>query len=291
MRNSNRVSRHGSSRYQSSLARLASRVTCAATAPLRACPDFIIIGARKAGTTALYRYLAEHPGIRFATRKEVHFFDTNFAKGINWYRAHFPLRAHQEGVRAVRGRPFLVGEASPYYLFHPCAAARTQSVLSSARLIVVLRNPVDRAYSQFTQEFCSGRETLGFEEAIASEADRLAGAEETLLRGGQHFSHRFHSYLARGLYAEQLVRWLEAFPREQFLFVDSHQLARDTARAMTQVYGFLGLPPRAPGEYRKHNSFAYEPMQPATRRRLLDYFAPHNERLFGMLGVRYAWES
>src|SRR5262245_28456526 len=109
MRNSNRASRHGGARYQSTLARVGSRAGCVVTAPLRVVPDFIIIGARKAGTTALYRYLAQHPGIRFSTRKEVHFFDTNVASGVNWYRAYFPRRAHLAWEERVRRQPFLVG--------------------------------------------------------------------------------------------------------------------------------------------------------------------------------------
>src|SRR5215208_8528317 len=125
-----------------------------ATAKLRPLPDFLILGAQKAGTTALYAYLRWHPQITGPSFKEVSFFDRHYARGERWYRAHLPMR-----------RSSIVGEASPSYLFHPLAPERVAQMLPNARLVALLRNPVDRAFSHYQHEVALGREPLSFEAA------------------------------------------------------------------------------------------------------------------------------
>ena len=159
------------------------------TAPARALPDFVILGAQKAGTTSLYAYLCAHPDVRAAARKEVHYFDLNYARGATWYRSMFPLAA---GLARERrgGRRVLVGEASPYYLFYPLAAERAGAVVPSAQLIVLLRDPVERAWSHYRHEVKAGREPLEFEAALAAEPTRLAGADAALRAGASPEAHR-----------------------------------------------------------------------------------------------------
>ena len=130
-----------------------------ATARWRPLPDFLVIGAQKAGTTALYAYLRWHPGITGPSWKEVSFFDRHWWRGEAWYRGQFPLR----------GRGRLVGEASPSYLFHPLAPERVHSLVPGARLVALVRDPVARAYSHYQHEVALGREPLGFEDALAAE--------------------------------------------------------------------------------------------------------------------------
>ena len=192
-----------------------------ATARGRPLPDFLVLGAQKAGTTALYAYLRWHPGITGPSWKEVSFFDRHWWRGERWYRGQFPLRS--------RGR--LVGEASPSYLFHPLAPERARAVVPDARLLVVLRNPVDRAYSQYQHEVALGREPLSFEDALAAEEERTRGEVERIVADPRAFSHEWwdHTYAARGLYAEQLDRWLAVFPRDQLLVVTSDELGERSA--------------------------------------------------------------
>src|SRR5947209_1159841 len=144
------------------------------SADRRALPDFLIIGAQKAGTTSLYRYLAAHPDIVASTRKEVHFFDINFWRGEWWYRSLFPLRRRLQRRPPLRNRPAITGEASPYYLFHPFAPERAAQLLPDAKLIVLLRDPVERAWSHYRHEVANGRETMTFPDALAAEPARLA---------------------------------------------------------------------------------------------------------------------
>ncbi|HXS47682.1 MAG TPA: sulfotransferase domain-containing protein, partial [Solirubrobacterales bacterium] len=174
----------------------------------RPLPDFLIIGAQKGGTTSLHAYLSEHRRVSPSSTKEVHFFDHAYDRGLGWYRAHFQ--------RSAKAPLSLSGEATPYYLFHPLVPARVAETLPESRLIVILRDPVDRAFSHHNHELALGFEDLPFEEAIEREPERLEGEQERILEdpGYRSFAHQHHSYVSRGRYAEQLERWLAHVPPE-----------------------------------------------------------------------------
>ena len=251
-----------------------------ATAGLRPLPDFLILGAQKAGTTALYAYLRWHPQITGPSFKEVSFFDRHYARGERWYRAHLPIR-----------RSALVGEATPGYLFHPLAPERVARMLPHARLIALLRNPVDRAFSHYQHEVALGREELSFEEALAREDERMEGEVERMLRDPAYFSHAWwnYTYAARGRYAEQLERWFAAFPREQLLVLLTDDLAADTAGTYRRVLDFLRVDPRGLGSYPRIFEREYDQMVPETRARLEAEFAEPNRRLAELLGRDLPW--
>ena len=253
-----------------------------ATAALRPLPDFLIIGAQKAGTTALYAYLRRHPDITGPSWKEVSFFDRHYARGEAWYRGNFP--------NALRARG-LVGEASPSYLFHPLAPERVAALVPAARLIVLVRNPVDRAFSHYQHEVALGREPLSFEDALAAEEDRLQGEDARLRADPRYFSSEWwsHTYKARGRYAEQLEHWLEVFPRKQLLVLPSEDLLGEPERAHAQVLEFLCAPPHRLNTYPRVFERQYEGMKPETRAKLADYFAEPNRRLYELLGRDLAW--
>ncbi len=251
-----------------------------ATARARPLPDFLVLGAQKAGTTALYAYLQRHPGIAGPSWKEVSFFDRHWARGTAWYRGAFPVR---------RGR--LVGEASPSYLFHPLAPRRAASVVPQARLIALLRDPVDRAYSHYQHEVDFGREPLSVEEALDREEERLGGEVERMLADPRYFSRAWwdFAYVARGLYAEQLERWFEAFPRERLLVLANEDLADAPAETYARVLDFLGAPPHELDEYPRVFDRDYPELRPDTRARLAERFAEPNRRLYELLGRDLGW--
>lgn len=256
-------------------------------------PDFLIIGAQKSGTTSLYHYLSQHPCMHRATRKEVHFFDLHFHRGMGWYRAHFPSAQQAFFTRRVLRRPFVTGEATPYYIFHPHVARRVHEALPNVKLIVLLRNPVDRAYSQYMRQVRAGREQLAFEEAIQREQERTGPELQRMLEDESYNSraHRWYSYVSRGLYADQLEAWLDLFPRSSILIESSEDLAANPGAVMARVFQFLGLPSAQPGEYRRRNAGRYRPMAPATRQYLTDFYRPHNERLYRLVGRRFNWDA
>lgn len=250
----------------------------------RRLPDFLIIGAQKSGSTSLYNYLVRHPHVLPSLAKEIHFFDNNYGRGTEWYRAHFAAE--------TKGRDFQVGEATPYYLFHPLCPARIAAVVPDAKLLVILRNPIDRAYSHYQHELRRHHEWLSFEEAIERESERLAGETERMLRNESFYSvaHQRHSYLARGRYSEQLQGWFQLFPRDQFLIRDIEAFRTEPGKIYSEVLDFLDLPQHKLDAFRMYYSWKYEKMSPETRERLIEYFREPNRQLFETLGTCYDWD-
>jgi Sulfotransferase domain len=277
-------------------AKSANRFYRIATSPIRLMPDFIIIGVARGGTTSLYEYLIDHPNILGASRKEVHFFDTHFRRGMAWYRGQFPYSMQKYYARRIQKRDFITGEASPYYIFHPYAAQRLADALPQAKLIVLLRNPVERAFSHYCWEVGWGDEKLSFEEAVDREEERIRIDEGKLVKD-YSFNHQHFSYLARGIYVEQFQNWFKLFPREQFLILKSEDMYKEPASIFKQTLDFLGVPYSEPKvvkkEFKQYNKPKYSPpnkMDPALRKRLVEYFEPYNARLYELLGRDFGWD-
>jgi hypothetical protein len=278
-----------------------------ATRHRRLFPAFLIIGAQRAGTTTLYTYLRRHPdvtGPRYADSavfwsKELHFFDENYWRGPDWYRKFFPLESRQRLMRHL-GRDLVPGEGTPYYMFHPAVPERVAATLPDVRLIALLRNPVERAYSHYQMMARTGREKLSFEEAIEAEPKRLEGIEELLMedrpRYGEdghrrHQHHRHRAYVGRGLYADQLERWLAHVPREQLLVIRSEDFLAKPDETYAQVFDFLQLRPWQVRDYEARNTASYAPIDPDLRARLEARFAEPNARLARLLGREFDWGS
>ncbi len=247
------------------------------TAPLRALPDFLIVGEMKCGTSSLFDHLRRHSLVAPPLRKELHYFGhgVRHGKGEGWYRAHFPRRARLRGGA-------LTGEATPGYLYEPGAAERLAALIPRARLIVLLRDPVERAISHYYHELRMGREHLPIAEAMRLEETRLAEARAAGEEGMETLLHA--SYKDRGRYADSLGRLFRLFPREQVLVMDGETLFRDPAAAVTRVSKFLGLPaaevPHLPARNRGLNR---EPVDPELRAELEEFFRPHQARLSALL--------
>lgn len=259
----------------------------------RVLPDFLIIGTQRGGTTSLYKYLVQHPNLSHALTKELRFFDLNYQRGLPWYRSRFPSRRHRENARRRRGVELMVGEASPDYLFHPHAPARVARDLPDAKLVVLLRDPVDRAFSHYWHQFKRQHETLSFPEAVDAEPQRLAGELERMIADPSYvsFERHHHSYLSRGIYVDQLAAWMELIPKDRFLIERSEDFFQDPPGAFKRVLEFLGLPPHQLTEYETFNAFSSGQMDPELRARLVEHFRPHNRRLYEFLGRDFGWEA
>ncbi|RTE08149.1 sulfotransferase domain-containing protein [Paenibacillus whitsoniae] len=246
-------------------------------------PDFLIIGAQKAGTTSLYHYLVQHPLIDSAVTKEVHFFDVNYDKGVQWYRDQFPSFQTKSD--------HLTGEATPYYIFHPNVPKRIYEMMPRTKIIILLRNPIDRAYSHYHHAVRNLGEVVGFEEAIHMEEERLAGEFERFQSNSNYNSEIFqhYSYLKRGIYVDQLKLWFDLFPKHQILILNYESFFGDLPKSMKAITDFLGVP-EFEFQYESLNKGEYEPMNPKTREHLRKYFYPHNQKLFRLLGQRYDWD-
>ena len=268
------------------------------TCHLRILPDFLIVGAQKCGTTSLYRNLVKHPSIVPAFVKEVHYFNNSrnyFQKGLGWYKAHFPTLLYKYYRKHIGKNDFLTGEASPFYMFHPHAPRRISELLPEVKLIVILRNTVDRAYSHYYHEVERGREreTVSFEDAIRMEEERLCGEFDKLMADEKYTSWHYNhnSYLLRGIYVDQLKRVYSYFDKSQILILKSEDFFKDSQSTIDKVLQFLCLPEWQLKDFTKDNVGSYQKMDPATRSRLLDYFKPHNQRLYDYLGINFGWEK
>ena len=209
-------------------------VSFAAATDCRRLPDFLGLGVQKGGTTTLHLLLADHPEVFLPQQKEVHYFSLHYAQGPAWYASHYEAAAAAQHC----------GDITPYYLFHPQAPARIQALLPAARLIVLLRDPVQRSLSQLFHSRRLGLEPLEPEAAIAAEPQRLDGAGAALAPdAGRHGSHQEHSYVSRSRYERQLPVWQALFAPEQLLILRSEDLFAHPARIWEQLQHFLGLRP------------------------------------------------
>jgi hypothetical protein len=246
-----------------------------------ALPDFVVIGAMKGGTSFLYHLLGQHPLVQPAASKELHFFDALFEQeSVEWYRQCFPAPRWEDGRRTI------TGEASPYMANRP-APERMAGVVPGARLIALLRNPVERTYSDYQMVTRKDREHKTFEEAVGLQQTADAEGEE-----GANLNDD-SEYLSRSVYVDQLTRWAEFFPREQMLVLKSEDFFDDPKGTLMTALEFLDLPewePDASKLEKKRNAGRYEDdMNPQTRRRLEEYFEPHNRRLYEFLGKDFGW--
>jgi hypothetical protein len=264
------------------------------TSPWRALPNVLIAGGQRCGTTSMYRALIQHPGVlRPVGRKGVHYFDTGYGHGPRWYRGHFPLTRTVERARRTCGSAPIVLESSPYYGFHPLAADRIDADLPGVKLIVLIRDPVERAYSAHAHELARGFETETFERALDLEATRLDGQEDRLVREPLSVSldHQHHAYVARGQYVELLRRLEDVVGRDRLHVVDSHRFFTDPDAVWADTLVYLGLADAGHPVFERHNARPRSPMPDHVRLRLERHFRPWDEALTEWLGWAPSWRS
>lgn len=263
-----------------------------ATRSFRALPDFVVIGGQRCGTTSLFKNLAEHPQVlRPGIEKGIDYYSLHPQRGLDWYRGNFPLRSVAR-LRTARTGPPQVFEACTYYMFHPFAVERMAQDLPHIKLVVMLRDPVERAFSAYKHEFARGFETEpDFTRALALEDERLAGEVDRMAADPTYESHahRHHAYRARGQYAEQLERVFAHYPREQVFVCDSESFFSRPAQQYGDLTRFLGLEEYLPAHFDQLNARPSKPMPEAAREQLKRHYAPHDEALTALLGRAPGW--
>jgi Sulfotransferase domain len=259
---------------------------------LRELPDFLVVGGQRCGTTSLFKTLVEHPAVvPPLMHKGIHYFDMQYERGLHWYRGQFPTRATRALVSRRGGQGAITGESSPYYGFHPLGPTRIAQDLPSVRVILLVRDPVERAFSAYKHETARGFESEPFEVALDLEADRTEGERERMLADPSYlsFSLQHHAYTERGRYVEQWERLAAALGPDRVLVVDSHRLFSGARDAMDEVLGFLELSPVPGLTFGQHNARPSSPMPDAPRIRLEEHFAPYDLRLAEVLGGKPTW--
>ena len=262
------------------------------TSLIRLLPDFIIIGAQKCGTTSFYDYLIKHPAIHVARQKEIHFFEADFQSGLIFYKRNFPTKIEKYFVKNIERKKFITGEATPEYLHHPLVPKRLVKTIPNIRLIILLRNPVDRAYSHYNFNVRKGWEKTSFEEAIQLEESRLNGEVDNIFKNESYSAKNFkhYSYLGRGRYFEQINYWQTYFPKKQFFFIQTEDLEKNPQKILKKTFNFLELDHFEIDEMQRLNVGNYKKMAHETRLKLIEYFKPHNEKLYNFLGKKFEWD-
>jgi hypothetical protein len=265
------------------------------TSDQRPLPDFLVIGTKRGGTTSLWRYLIQHPLVPRLfpawNTKTSHYFEENYGRGEDWYRSHFPTTRQRAALERRHGAPPRAGEAAPLYMFHPLVAERVAGLMPRARIVVLLRDPVERAYSHWKERRGEGVEPLDFAAALAAEPARTAGERARMVVDPWYFSQSYdwYAYRERGCYLDHLEPWLDRFDRAQLLFVPSETFYRSPAATYARVLEHIGLPPHELATYDVFNDRPSRGMDPAVRAELTAFYRPHNEALAARLGLTLDW--
>lgn len=224
------------------------------SASLRPLPNLLFIGVQRGGTSSLYKYLSAHADCRASVRKEIRYFTEYYDRGEDWYRAHFSLGR-------VNGSPGkLAFDATPDYLLDPRVPGRASALLPHARILVMLRDPCERAFSHYKHNLRLGLENRPFDVALKQEAETIG---PDLVRLQTHDSEPIgrhllrYSYCERGRYAHQLKRWMAEFDRSRFLILKSEDFFEHPGAVYSEILSFLNLREWQPREYRNF-SYAQE---------------------------------
>jgi len=281
----------------------AFRLIGSVNAGARPMPDFLIVGTKRGGTTSLYYDLLKVPQIltlfpsakhlpKANETKGVHYFDTHSYKSLRWYRSYMPSRAaRRRAQQRLGGAPVIVGEASPYYLFHPLAAERAHAAAPDAKIIALLRDPVQRTYSHWKERRRGDAEPLDFLAALDAEESRLAGEEQKIIADPHYYSyaHEQQSYVAQSRYARSLKRWAELYGMENILVVPSEEYYADQPGTVARVAAFLGVDGGDVPAGERRNAASGEALPADVQQRLGTLFAEDNAELERMIGRSLPW--
>ena len=253
------------------------------TSASRVLPDFIIVGTVRSGSTSLYYNICQHPSVLSADQDEIGFFDSNYHLGINWYRSMFPTRKQMESIKKETGFA-ITGEDTPFYFWKDEAAKRIYEMNKNLKIIIICRNPVDRAYSNYNLSVREKTEKLTFEEAIDKEIDFLDN------HSFRESIDQRRSYLAKGIYEKQIKIWFKLFSKEQIHIVSTEEMEKEPEKTLQKIFKFLKIPEHVIKNPQKQKAAKYEKMNDETRRKLLDFYEQPNEKFFKIIQKRFDWE-
>ena len=256
----------------------------------RVLPECFVIGVVRSGTTSLYHYLGQHPCIASSAYDELGYFDDNFHLGINWYKSLFPTKSTKNKIIKKYGK-FLTYDVTPFYIYNPLVARRISESFPKAKIMSNLRNPIDRAYSNYIIMLQEGDTTSTFEEMIQAAMNDLEKNKTKLNDEAYVVDTHYENILARGFYADQLEIWFEKFQKRQLLMIPSEDLAQEPDQVLTKVFEFLDLPYFKIKDFTKQNKREYSPMKDKTRKLLIEFYKPYNEKLYSLTNQHFDWDK
>ncbi len=261
---------------------------------LKKFPDFMVVGQMKCGTSTLFHYLKMHPEINPPKLKEVKYFDFQPFHSKFWYKGHMGNWKWGGG----KDKQFKTFDNSPTYFSVPRCAQTIHHLLPNIKIIIILRNPVDRAYSHYQMRVRKKQENLTFEEAIKEESKRIEQFKQQLsLRESSLYHAFYYPYIRFGKYIEDVNRWYEIFPNENLLIINSGDFSKNPVSEYEKVCNFLGIskPNQEIIDYinnpkSRKNVGYYEPMKENTRNELTEFFKPYNKQLSKFLNRDFNWD-
>lgn len=253
-------------------------------------PDFVVVGGQKCGTTSVYHYLKQNPYFHFPP-KEIGFFTHQVSDDIGWYRSHFPSFIKKWHRRYLLRMSLVSGDVDPAYILDPHALQRISNVIPKAKIILLLRNPVDRAYSHYHHCVRDGIEKLSFEDALQAEPERVDEQWRKMISGQKYDGLKIYrfSYIKTGVYVDQVNALLNIFPRQQILFLEAENLFKDPNMEINKILNFLCIPEWQLKRPSVHNQGSYRKMEDCVREKLIDYFRPFNQDLYDLIG-KFDWD-
>ena len=268
------------------------------TSNLRVLPNFIIIGAGRAGTTSLYNYLIQHPSIFAASTKnneniaDLHFFEHMISNKTSWYKSHFPTIFTKKFFESKSKMKFITGEYTSTYMYNRNVPKRIFELIPNIKLIIILRNPVEKAYSTYSQQLSFNEHTMSFEETVKAELRRIELSKnypELNSNDPDFGNHVMHNLVRHGIYFDYLNEWFKIFPKKQFFIIDSEKLKNSTQDTLDDVFKFLDVQPHKISNLSKINVGQYTKIDDSSKKILTDFYLLHNEKLYNLLGSRYSW--
>ena len=276
--------------YQKILYGLIHRHYYYLSSPFRVLPQCFVIGVVRSGTTSLYHYLSQHPSIAPAAYDELGYFDDNYHLGVNWYKSLFPTKFTKNRIIKKHGK-FLTYDVTPFYIYNPLVAKRIFESFPKAKIISNLRNPIDRAYSNYNDALEMGDIKIPFDEVVQIAMDEIDKNKSKINNEAYIVDTFYENILARGFYADQLKIWFKKFQKNQLLMVQSEDLAQKTDQILTKIFEFLDLPYFKIKDLTKQNKREYPPMKAETRKLLIEFYRPYNEKLYNLINQHFDWEK
>ena len=254
------------------------------TSPFRTIPNFIVIGVKRCGTTTLYEQLSEHPCIEKSSHDNLGFFNNNFELGINWYKSHFVTNLRKREIERKYGQ-FATYDVTSSYIQKKKTAENIFKTLPNVKLIIILRNPTDRAYSEYNQNIIDENESREFIDLIKQEIKEIQNMENI------EFSSDKINLVKKGMYEKQISPWLEIFDRKQILFITTEEFGEKTTETYDKIFRFLELPEYKIKNKEMHRKGAYKEMNVKTRKILDDFYEPYNKELFQKIEETFQWKK
>tara|TARA_Y100000996_G_C22488891_1_gene629354 strand:- start:73 stop:849 length:777 start_codon:yes stop_codon:yes gene_type:complete len=256
------------------------------TSSFRVLPDFFVIGVVRSGTTSLFHYLGQHPNIENASYDELGYFDDNYHLGENWYKSLFPTKSTKRKIQNKHGK-FLTFDDTPFYVYNPLVIKRILSDFPNSKIIVSLRNPIDRAFSNYNLLV---NPEYTFEETIDLEINEIKNLNVELNDDSYLVDEFYEKILTRGFYAKQLKLWYDSFPKNQILVISSEELASNTNNVLNDIFNFLEISNFQINDLTKQNVRKFPPMNKETRLRLIEFFKPYNQELYNLVNRNFNWD-